>query len=418
LATGPPAACGYSVRSVSQLLAQKRLGIEVAACLSPKHTIDVYGRWGAPPEEVLDQDGMQFLPFDPRVHSLFNRLRARSVAAPLVTGSRFYWSQIHRLYRAHAERLEGILPFRPDCFVVHSPALLTGFGFDLAKRLGVPALFDIHGVIEETTAHSRGKRYRGSRQYKIMREADTEAARRAAHCFVICESLRDEYKLRGIAHSKMTVAPNAVDRALFETIPERDPALARELGIDGAEVLGCITSMVNYEGLDQILKAVRILRDSGRNAKGLIVGDGKPRSSLSALARDLGIEDHIVLTGRIPHADIPKHIVLMDVFATPRTKCRVCELVTPLKPFEALALGVPVAVSDLPALREVVQDGKFGALFPPGDAQALANSFAGWIDNPDNARKIGGQAREWVLRERNWDVVAAGQKKVFQTVIG
>jgi glycosyltransferase involved in cell wall biosynthesis len=418
LATGPPATSGYSLRSVFQLLAQKRIGLEVAACLAPKHSIDLYGRWGSPPEDVLERDGVQFFPFDPKPYSFLNRLRARMVAAPLVTGSRIYWSQIQRLYRAHAEKLEGMLPFRPDCIVVHSPALLTGFGFDLAKRLGVPAVFDIHGVIEETTAHNRGARYRNSRQYRIMRDADTEAAKRSAHCFVICESLRAEYKERGISPVKMTVVPNAVDRDLFETVPERDQALAQRLGLCGAEVLGSITSMVDYEGLGLILKAVKILRGGGRNAKGLIVGDGKPRSDLSALARRLGVEDHVVFTGRVPHADIPRHIVLMDVFATPRVKCRVCELVTPLKPFEAMALGVPIIVSDLPALREIVGNGERGALFPAGDAQALADRFAGWMDSPEEARRIGAQARAWVLRERTWDILARKQEGALQGLTG
>jgi glycosyltransferase involved in cell wall biosynthesis len=107
------------------------------------------------------------------------------------------------------------------------------------------------------------------------------------------------------------------------------------------------------------------------------------------------------------------HAVL-DVFVVPRTPDRVCQLVTPLKPVEAMASGLPVVVSGVRALSEIVNDKVTGLLSPPLDPAALADVLSELLGSADLRAKLGANAREWVARDRTWAHNAARYREAYE----
>ena len=183
---------------------------------------------------------------------------------------------------------------------------------------------------------------------------------------------------------------------------ERDVRLAASLGIGPTDVtVGYITSMTPYEAIDQLIDAVALLVRAGCPVKGLLVGDGTQRRSLEDRCRRLGIADHVVFTGQVPHNRVPAYYRLLDVFVVPRSAARVCELVTPLKPYEAMATARPVVVSNVAALREMVIDGETGIVYH-GASGGLAEVIDSLIAAPGERERLGRNARAWVSEHRTW----------------
>jgi glycosyltransferase involved in cell wall biosynthesis len=156
------------------------------------------------------------------------------------------------------------------------------------------------------------------------------------------------------------------------------------------------------ENQELLIEAMAVLKARGRRAKCLIVGDGKRREMLESLARDRGVAEDVIFTGKVPHDQIQDYYALLDVFVVPRAPERAARLVTPLKPYEAMAMGVPCVVSSLPALLEIMGDGARGMSFPAEDSERLADALAYLFDHPSDRAELGRQAREWVTHERSW----------------
>jgi glycosyltransferase involved in cell wall biosynthesis len=201
----------------------------------------------------------------------------------------------------------------------------------------------------------------------------------------------------------VVVIPNAVDVERFRPVP-RDDALAASLGIaPGEPVVGYISTFTAYEGIRFLLEAAATLRGRGRGFRLLLVGDGRDRDALVEQAHRLGLDDGtLVMPGRVPNDEIGRYYSVIDMFVVPRTTDRVSTLVTPLKPFEAMAMERALVASDVPPLREIVTPGETGLLFRPEDAADLATVLEGLLDDPALRRRLGRQAREWVAAERTW----------------
>jgi glycosyltransferase involved in cell wall biosynthesis len=200
----------------------------------------------------------------------------------------------------------------------------------------------------------------------------------------------------------VTVIPNAVDTEQFFPV-ERDTVLAERWGLAPDEtVLGYISSFSSYEGICYLIDATARLAAMGRRVRCLLVGDGELRSELEAHAEAAGVRELVVFTGRVAHADVLAYYGLIDVFVVPRTDDRVSQLVTPLKPYEAMAAGRAIVVSDLPALTEMIVKGRTALTFRPEDAEDLAIVIGGLIDDPARRAALGRAGREWVCSERTW----------------
>jgi PEP-CTERM/exosortase A-associated glycosyltransferase len=232
----------------------------------------------------------------------------------------------------------------------------------------------------------------------------------------ICEGLRGEIVDRGIDSSRVTVIPNAVDIHRFAVAGTPDPALRAALGLEGATVLGFIGSFYAYEGIDLLLDATARLVTTRPELKVLLVGGGSHEPALRERVKALGLESRAVFAGRVPNADVPRYYDLIDALVYPRRSMRLTELVTPLKPLEAMAQGRMVVASDVGGHRELIADGETGHLFAAGDAGALA----GVLDRVLGARKtwaaMRARARAFVERERSWDRSVARYRDVYRRV--
>jgi len=248
------------------------------------------------------------------------------------------------------------------------PALRVG------KRLGIPVVYEVRAFWEDA-AVDHGTTREGSLRYRLTRRLETHALRRAAHVFTICEGLRSDIVARGIPPEKVTVIPNAVDVSSFELGGEPDAGLRRQLGLDNCAVVGFIGSFYAYEGLDLLLDALPGMLAVLPDVRVLLVGGGPQEEALKAQARRLGIADKVVFTGRVPHAEVQRYYDLIDVLAYPRHSMRLTELVTPLKPLEAMAQGRLLVASDVGGHKELIRHGETGLLFRAGDAASLADTL-------------------------------------------
>jgi glycogen synthase len=274
---------------------------------------------------------------------------------------------------AFATRIDAVAAeFRPDILHAHSPVLDALAALRVAKAHNLPLLYEIRAFWEDA-AVGNGTGTEGSLRYRATRALESWAVRRADAVAVICDGLRGDLITRGIDPGKIMVSPNGVDMHMFGDPPPRDDVLAGELGLDGADVIGFIGSFYDYEGLDDLIAAMPALVAARPNAHLLLVGGGPMEAALKAQAAG---SDRIHFIGRVPHEQVDRYYSLIDILAYPRKKMRLTDLVTPLKPLEAMAQGKLVAASDVGGHRELIEDGVTGTLFAPDNPAAIATALA------------------------------------------
>jgi glycosyltransferase involved in cell wall biosynthesis len=271
----------------------------------------------------------------------------------------------------------------------------------VAARLGVPSVYEVRGLWE-LTALARHPGRLDSDLHAMWTRMETEVATGATAVVAITAALKAELVARGVPDERITVVPNAVDTRRF-TAREPDQALAAELGLQGRTVIGYVGSLTDYEGLDHLLEAAAWLEDRrGGDFGVLIVGDGPALPGLRKQADALRLGDLVAFTGRVPHDQVERYYSLIDIAPFPRKPLRVCELVSPLKPFEAMAMSKVVAVSSVAALAEIVTDDVTGLVYRKGDVDDLARVLDRLLDDGALRARLGQAAAAWVRRERDW----------------
>jgi glycosyltransferase involved in cell wall biosynthesis len=250
--------------------------------------------------------------------------------------------------------------------------------------------------------------------YLLSRAAETRCMTEADLVVTLGEVMREEIVARGVAPDKVLVVPNAVSDDFLKPLPDSAP-LRAELGIrPGEQVAGVVSNLVGYEGIDTLLAAVSELRSRGLAVRPLIVGDGPERAALERQAGQLGLTGTAIFTGRVPMSQVRRYHAVLDLFVVPRTNDRVCQLVTPLKPVEAMASGLTVVASDVGALREIIRPEVTGALATSGDPGSFADIMEPLLYSSDTRRKLGANAREWVARDRTWAHNAAIYRAAYE----
>lgn len=273
-------------------------------------------------------------------------------------------------------------------------------GVSVARKLGLPSIYEVRGLWEITRG-SRNPDWAASNMYRYIARMEADAAKGATRVFTITGALRDEMVRRGVEHEKITVLPNGVDTERFTPIP-RDEELARELGVQGKTVIGYVGSVLDYEGLGLLIDAAGALAAERDDFHVLMVGDGAELESFRDRVREDGLDRVITFTGRVPHEEVERYYSLIDITPFPRLPLPVCEMVSPLKPFEAMAMGKAVVASDVAALAEIVTPGANGLLHIKGEAASLTSELRRLLDDPELVRRLGTQAREWVVKHRDW----------------
>lgn len=382
-----PLHSGYTFRTAAILREQRALGWETFHLTSPKQ--------GATAAEVEDVDGLRF--FRSKVPE-----PARSGIAEL------------RQIRTVEARLEQLArELKPDVLHAHSPVLNVIPAIRVGKRLGIPVVYEIRAFWEDA-AVDHGTTREGSVRYRATRALETWALKRVDHAFTICEGLRRDIVARGIPESRLTVIPNAVDIESFQLSGEPDAALKEKLGLSGKTVVGFVGSFYAYEGLDLLLEAFPALFAKRPELRLLLVGGGPQDANLKAQAERLGVADKVVFTGRVPHSEVSRYYDLIDLLAYPRHSMRLTELVTPLKPLEAMAQGRVFVASDVGGHRELVRDGETGRLFRAGSAEALAGAVDEMLEQRTSWGNYRTAGREFVESVRNWTNSVAGYRSAYE----
>ena len=383
---GLPLQSGYTFRTRAILKAQEARGWQVAAVTGPRH--------GLAPDAVESVDGLTFY-------------RTQATRKGGVLG------EVGGL-AAFARRIDAAVDaFRPDMLHAHSPVLDAIAALRVARARGLPLVYEIRAFWEDA-AVGNGTGTEGSAKYRVTRAMESWAVQRADAVAVICEGLRGDLIARGVAADKIVVSPNGVDLTLFGEPVARDPALAASLGLEDAETIGFIGSFYDYEGLDDLIAAMPALVTARPKARLLLVGGGPMEAALRAQAAASPAADAIRFVGRVPHTEVERYYALVDVLAYPRKRMRLTDLVTPLKPLEAMAQGKLVAASDVGGHRELIRDGDTGTLFAPDDPAAIAMALAGLLAERSgwDARRARGRA--FVEAERNWSSNIRRYDPVYQ----
>jgi glycosyltransferase involved in cell wall biosynthesis len=283
------------------------------------------------------------------------------------------------------------------------------------RILGVPVVYEIRGLWELTrTAKDPG--FEDSEHFQMISRMEVEVAMAANRVIAITEGLRAELIERGVPAKKIRLAQNGVDTERFQPL-QRDMELAEELGIPDGPVIGYVGSLVHYEGLHLLLEAVSQLRSEGKwKGSVLIVGDGECRGELEMLAKNLDIADICLFTGRVDFREVERYYSLIDIAPFPRLPLKVCELVSPLKPFEAMAMGKTVIASDVAAMKEFIISEDNGVLFEKGSVDSLAEVLGRIIEDDRLREKLAASSRQWVIDNRTWRQTAEAIARVHDEV--
>lgn len=389
-----PLQSGYSFRTVGILAAQRKRGWDTVQMTTPKQyrfdgLVDEAGGW------------------------TFYRTPQPAAATQRLPVLR----ELAQMQRTRARLDEVIEETRPDVLHAHSPVLNGIPALRTARRHGLPLVYEVRSLWEDA-AVDWGTARQGDLRYRSTRSLETYVLRHADAIVTICEGLKNDILGRGIEAGKVTVVPNAVDTERFTTERRVDAALQRSLGLEGCIVLGFIGSFYAYEGLKLLMEAmVRLFRER-QGVKLLVVGGGPEKERLVAQVDRLGIGDQVVFTGRVPHEQVRRYYDLVTLFVYPRHRMRLTDLVTPLKPLEAMAQGSIVVASDVGGHRELLVDGQRGYLFKADDAGALAGKLAEVIDRQEDWPAMREAGRRYVEIERTWDAVVARYAAVYERLPG
>ena len=390
-----PLHSGYTFRTASILREQRALGWETFHVTGAKHQ-------GG--NDLLEEtaDGLHFY------------------RTPRSTGALAKMPVLNQLevIRGLEKRLTEIIPkIKPDVLHAHSPCLNAIAALRAGRKFGIPVVYEVRAFWEDA-AVDHGTSTENGLRYKLTRGLETYALKRADAVTTICEGLRGDIVARGIPASKVTVIPNAVDIDKFAVGGQADLELKRKLGLEQNRLIGFIGSFYAYEGLDVLLRAVPALSQRHPDLRVLLVGGGPQDANLRQQAKDLGIADKVVFTGRVPHDQVQKYYDLLDVLVYPRLSMRLTDLVTPLKPLEAMAQGRILAASSVGGHRELIVDGKTGVLFAPDDPASLAAKVGDLLDAQMLWPALRSAGRAYVETERNWPVSVSRYKNIYGQVTG
>jgi PEP-CTERM/exosortase A-associated glycosyltransferase len=387
-----PLHSGYTFRTLSILKHQRALGWETFHITSPKQ--------GGQEKREETADNWHFYR-TPASHGLSSRLPMLNQVAVM--------SEL-------SKRLMEVIPVvKPDILHAHSPVLNALPAIKAGRHFGIPVVYEVRAFWEDA-AVDHGTSSEGGARYRLTRALETHALRQADAITTICEGLRSDIVARGIPADKVTVIPNAVDIANFSGNSQRDTALARQLGLENKSVLGFIGSFYAYEGLPLLIQALPGILQRNPYVRVLLVGGGPQEEELKMLTRKLGLQNYVTFIGRVPHDQVQRYYDLVDVLVYPRVSMRLTDLVTPLKPLEAMAQGRLVVASDVGGHKELIQDGKTGQLFKAGDIGSLTDKVLTLLNASGNWPVFKTAARHFVETERNWDVSVSRYAPVYHAL--
>lgn len=385
-----PLHSGYTFRSRAILRQQQAAGYQTCHLTSPKQ--------GHCDTEIETIDGLQFYRTQPP-QGMLSKL-------PII-------DQLALIPAMKKRLLEVIAIEKPDVLHAHSPAL-NGMAALLAGReAGLPVVYEVRAFWEDA-AVDHGTCQEGDLRYRATKSLETYVLKHADAVTTICEGLRLDMISRGIASEKITVIPNAVNVEQFQMLTTKDPILEQQLGLTGKKVLGFLGSFYAYEGLDLLVAAMPAILKQEPNTVLLLVGGGPQQQALTQQIQELGLEQHVIMPGRVPHAVVNSYYSLVDLLVYPRKSMRLTELVTPLKPLEAMAQGKILLASDVGGHHELIEHGKTGWLFKSDNVNALSQAAVELLNACERWPELQKNGRYFVENVRNWQQSCSYYRDIYQ----
>jgi PEP-CTERM/exosortase A-associated glycosyltransferase len=388
-----PLHSGYTFRTKAILEQQQKLGWETFHVTSPKQGAAI-----APVEQV---DGFTF----------YRSGQPEGLLAKMPVLNQ--WAIVQSL----AKRLDEIIPeIKPDILHAHSPALNGLAALKAAKKHNIPLVYECRAFWEDA-AVDHGTATEGGLRYRLTRMLETHVFKRADAVTTICEGLRSDIASRGVPSEKITVIPNAVDIERFTYGMEPDQSLRTRLNLQDKTVLGFIGSFYAYEGLPLLLEALPAILEKQPEIRLLLVGGGPQEALVKQRMKELGLEQQVIFTGRVPHQSVQDYYNQVDIFVYPRLSMRLTDLVTPLKPLEAMAQGRLVVASDVGGHQELIEHGRNGYLFKANDADDLAATVLDLLNQPRQWEPLRMAGRSYVEETRNWPKSVGFYKNIYARLI-
>ena len=390
---------GYSQRSRSIVDSQLQIGMQPHVLTGPSQLVDDPAAThlvleGVPYSRTVGQTGIAG-------HMVRNRwpvLRELAVV---------------QLMKRRIEQLSDAGSF--DVLHAHSPALCGLAALGASRSRQIPFVYEIRSFWEDS-AVVQGKTRHFSPRYLLGRGLETFVARRANAVIGISSAILKDLEARPVSSPKLFHVPNGVDTARF--VPRaRDTALATELGVAGVPTIGYLGTLFPWEGIPWLVRAASELYHSGTKFKLLIVGDGAAASEVRKTIAALEAQEYASFLGRVPHNQVERYYSVMDVLVYPRLNVRTSEIVTPLKPLEAMALGKPVLGSGVGGIRELIDPEVTGLLFEPESIPDFCRQTSRLLQDRVLRSKLGSQARQVVAREKDWKVLARLYEGIYDEAV-
>jgi PEP-CTERM/exosortase A-associated glycosyltransferase len=393
LDTSIPDTAGYTTRANYLVVNQKRLGIEPVVLTSERFK----GVSGAAEESIA---GIRYY----RTRKKGSCPRRVPVLAEL--------DEIKTLARRIAEVAARE---KLDIIHAHSPSLNGAAALKYCRGRNIPLVYEIRAFWEDA-AVDRGAFAEGSLKYRLRRRHETSVVGKADAVIAICEGIKNDLVLRGTPAEKLHVVHNGVDHALFQPL-QPDNGLKRELGLLGKTIIGFIGSFFHFEGLQDLIRAMQAIVQKNRNINLLLVGGGQVDGQLRELTKELGLGHAVHFIGKVPHDQVSRYYSIIDLLVYPRISKRITELVTPLKPLEAMAMEKAVLMSDVGGLKELADVENVAAFFKAGDVTELAAKCLELCEKPELRKQIGLNARQNVIANWGWDKRAAADIEIYKQLV-
>lgn len=309
--------------------------------------------------------------------------------------------------------VEVALKEQPDIIHGHS-SILCGIPAMLAAReLGIPCVYEIRAFWEDA-AVDLGRTEVGSARYMATQRAETLLAKNVDAVVGICQGIKGELVQRGLRAQDVHVVPNGVEADRFVPM-DPDPEVKAKYGFEGKTVVAYIGTFHAWEGVRFLVEAlVKLIKGGRDDIRGLIVGAGRTYESCAQIARDAGLEKEILHPGRVPHSEVNGVYSVVDILAYPRDRQRITELVTPLKPLEAMAMEKAVIGSDVGGITELIEHNKTGLIHRAEDPDDLAAKILTFADDPQLRASMGTEARKYVCEARQWRKIIEGHFDLYE----
>lgn len=299
----------------------------------------------------------------------------------------------------------------PPDFIYERASLYATAGVCLARQLRCPIIVELNAPLAlEQSA------YRVTGFDRLAAQAESWTLKHADAVVVVSSELREHVLSLGVEAARVHVLPNGVNPALFHPSPP-DRELRSRLRLNSGPVVGFVGGLRPWHGVEILPGLLERLAARYPEVQMVIAGDGPLRPELERVLEERALSQRVVITGLLPHAEMPAIIRQFDVALAPYFQPEHAFYFSPLKLFEYMACGIAVVAPGLGQIAEVVHDGQTGLLYAPGNLEALSNRCEELFADPPLRQRLGQAAAKLVHGQFTWDRNAQKVVELAQSLL-